>query len=148
MKQRIVATGLAIVLGAGIALAQNTVELQPTSDDKAPVGVWRAQIGDLPTFTMVVTDEGGGLSGAIVFYLIRRDSPAQKPTATPGNPEPMLHPTFDGKTLTFQISHRRAHPPRTLNDPPVSMSFEAPKGGKPVTFQWNGQTVTMTRSEY
>ena len=32
--------------------------------------------------------------------------------------EPILNPMFDGKTLRFMVSHKRAHPPRTLNDPP------------------------------
>lgn len=32
--------------------------------------------------------------------------------------EPILSPVFDGKTLRFMVSHKRAHPPGTLNDPP------------------------------
>jgi hypothetical protein len=155
MKAWIISAGLAIVLGAGTSSAQTAAQTQPANtssmavDNKAVVGVWRAQMGDIPVFTMVIIDEGGGgLSGAIVFYLLRRDIPDQKPTATPGNPEPLLHPAFDGKTLTFQISHRRAHPPRTLNDPPITLSFKAPEHGKPEIFQFEGQSVTLTRAEY
>jgi hypothetical protein len=154
MNRWIIAAGLTLVLGAGMCPAQTTVQSQSApvnssaANNQAVVGVWRAQMGDVPVFTMVITDEGGGLSGAIVFYLLRRDSPDQKPTATPGNPEPLLHPAFDGKTLTFQISHRRAHPPRTLNDPPITLSFKAPEPGKPEVFQFEGQPVTMTRAEY
>lgn len=130
------------------ALLGNVCRAQAV-DNKDVVGVWRAQMGELPVFTMVITDEGGGgLSGAIVFDLIRRDGPDQKATATPGIPEPLLHPTFDGKTLTFQLSHRRAHAPRTLNDPPVTMSFKAPELGKSEDFQWEGQPVTVMRTEY
>jgi len=58
-------------------------------------------------------------SGAILFYLHRRKA-GQPVTSSPGIPEPLINPRFDGTTLTFQVSHRRAHPPRTLNDPPVS----------------------------
>ena len=73
----------------------------------------------LPVMTLTVTDEGGSLSGAILFYMIRREE-GKPPTASAGIPEPLLQPKFDGKDLTFQVSHRRAHPPRTLNDPPVN----------------------------
>lgn len=31
----------------------------------------------------------------------------------------MINPEFDGKTLHFMVSHQPAHPPCTLNDPPV-----------------------------
>lgn len=148
MKMRILAMGLAMMLGAGAALAQNAAPLQQAVDNKGVVGVWRAQMGDVPAFTMVITDEGGELAGAIQFYLLRREGPDQKPTATPGIPGPILHPIFDGKTLTFQVSHRLAHPPRTLNDPPITLSFKAPELGKSEVFQWEGQSVTLTRTEY
>ena len=147
MRSSIVSTGLAIVLFAGACAAQESVQPQNVNNKQA-IGVWRAEMEGLPAFTMVVTDEGGGLSGAIVFYLIRHNVPGEKPSATPGIPEPLLHPTFDGKTLTFQLSHRRAHPPRTLNDPPITMSFKAPETGKSEVFQFEGQPVTMTRTEY
>jgi hypothetical protein len=91
-----------------------------TDSSVAPVvGVWRAQMEGLPGITLTVTDEGGNLSGAVLFYLHRRE-PGQPVTATPGVPEPLFHPQFDGNTLTFQVSHRRAHPPGSLQDGPVT----------------------------
>jgi hypothetical protein len=36
----------------------------------------------------------------------------------------MFNLKFDGHALTFQVSHRRAHPPRTLSDPPVTMRLK------------------------
>jgi hypothetical protein len=83
------------------------------------VGIWRAKMEGLPAITMTVTDEGGSLTGAVLFYLHRRE-PGQPVTATPGVPEPLFHPQFDVKTLTFQVSHRRAHPPGSLQDGPVT----------------------------
>ena len=77
----------------------------------------------LPAVTLTVTDEGGSLTGAVLFYLHRRE-PGQQVTATPGVPEPLFNPKFDGKTLTFQVSHRRAHPPGTLHDGPVSFELK------------------------
>ena len=82
------------------------------------VGVWRAQADGLPFVTLTFTDEGGKLEGAVLFYLHRRE-PGGKETSTPGIPEPLLNPQFDGRSATFAVSHRRAHPPASLSTPPV-----------------------------
>jgi hypothetical protein len=74
----------------------------------------------LPAVTLNITDEGGGLSGAVLFYLIKRSSTMSEPTtSTPGIPEPLFNLRLDGESLVFEVSHRRAHPPRTSSDPPV-----------------------------
>jgi hypothetical protein len=91
-----------------------------TSGSERFVGVWRGQMDGLPAVTLNITDEGGGLSGAVVFYLITRSSVMSEPTtSTPGPPEPLFKPRMDGNALVFEVSHRRAHPPATLSDPPV-----------------------------
>jgi hypothetical protein len=86
-------------------------------------GVWRCEMHGLPAMTLTVTDEGGNLTGAVLFYL-HRSEPGKAETATPGVPEPLFHPQFDGKTLTFQVSHRRAHPPGSLQDEPASFALK------------------------
>jgi hypothetical protein len=88
------------------------------------VGVWNADTDGLPAATVVLTDEGGSLTGAIMFYVHRRETPDKEYTATPGLPEPMFNLNFDGEALTFQVSHRRAHPPVTLPDPPVTLRLK------------------------
>jgi hypothetical protein len=65
----------------------------------------------LPAVVLVVTDEGGSLSGAVVFYFQTRKTVNDPWASTPGLPEPLFRLYFDGKTLSFQVSHRRAHPP-------------------------------------
>ena len=85
-------------------------------DNSDFVGVWRAMMDDLPAVVMTVTDEGDSLSGAILFYLIRRDE-GKPPTSSPGIPEPMFNLKFNEKVLSFKVSHRRAHP-GTQSDPP------------------------------
>jgi hypothetical protein len=72
----------------------------------------------LPVVTLLVTDEPGGLAGAILFYFQQRATEKDAYSAVPGLPEPIFHPRFDGTTLLFEVSHRRSHPPRTLNDLP------------------------------
>jgi hypothetical protein len=85
--------------------------------------VWRAAADGLPFVALNITNESGNLSGAVLFYLHRSDE-GKPVTSTPGIPEPIFNPQFDGETLTFQVSHRRAHPPRTLADPPVSFRLK------------------------
>lgn len=87
-------------------------------------GVWRGECDALPCVTLTITDETGSLSGAILFYFHQRKTVNDPYTSTPGVPEPLFNPTFDGQTLTFQVSHRRAHPPHTLSDAPVTFQLK------------------------
>ena len=95
------------------------------------LGVWKGSLDSLPAVTLTMDRDGGKLTGAILFYLIRRSGNG-KETASAGVPEPLLQPKFDGKVLTFWVSHRHAHPPRTLNDPPVEFKLE-----------WNGSKAAL-----
>ncbi len=97
----------------------------------AITGVWRGEMDNLPVFVLTISDEGKELTGAILFYMIRRDNDGSNPKASPGIPEPLFNMKFDGKVLEFQVSHRRAHPPRTKNDPPVTMHFDPAAPGGP-----------------
>lgn len=115
MKTVVAGLALAVLL-CGAVKAQDAAVKAPVS---SITGVWRGQMDNMPAVTLTITDEGGKLSGAILFFLHMRatvNDPwiLKPPTAA----EPILDPVFDGKTLRFMVSHRRAHPPRTLNDPP------------------------------
>jgi hypothetical protein len=58
------------------------------NNNSAITGVWRAQMDGLPSLAMTISDEGSnGLTGAILFYLIRRDD-GQSARSSPGDPEP------------------------------------------------------------
>lgn len=96
------------------AVAQTPAENPNASID----GVWQCGLNGLPAVTLVVTDEPGVLTGAILFYFQQRATERDAYSTVPGLPEPIFHPRFDGKTLLFEVSHRRSHPPRTLKDPP------------------------------
>src|SRR2546430_14530555 len=80
------------------------------SNEAAILGVWRGKLESLPAITLTLEHENGELSGAVLFYLIRRDNEGHS-TASPGVPEPLINPKFDGRVLTFLVSHRYAHPP-------------------------------------
>ena len=107
------------MLIVAIAVAASAKEKKA---DAAILGIWRAEQDNLPAVTLNITEEGGSLQGAILFYLIRRDE-GKPPTSSPGVPEPLFNPRFDGKSLTFQVSHRHAHA-NTSTDPPVTFRLD------------------------
>jgi hypothetical protein len=124
MPSRLLSKSVLTAMLLATGLSQASQPADPTSSQNAAItGIWRCQMEGLPAVTLTVTDEGGSLTGAVLFYLHRRE-PGQPVTATPGVPEPLFHPSFDGKTFTFQVSHRRAHPPNSLNDPPVTFQLK------------------------
>src|SRR5262249_21423651 len=119
---------IAVVLSwACLAFAANVFAADKNS---AVNGVWRAQMDGVPALVMTISDEGGDLTGAILFYLIRRDQ-GQSPNSAPGIPDPLFNLRLDGKALDFRVSHRRSHGARTAHDPPVSfrMKITGPNEG-------------------
>jgi hypothetical protein len=97
--------------------------------DSVIAGTWRGKAHDLPAVVVTLRDDGGKVSGTILFYFLHRNTehdPWQVDT-THSIPLPLLDPKFDGKTITFQVSHKAAHPPRTLHDPPVSFQMRLTK---------------------
>ena len=99
----------------------------------------------------MITDEGGQLHGAVLFYLLHVRPDVNTPyTSTPGLPEPMLDLKADGQSLRFEVSHRRAHPPGTLNDPPVPFRLKliAPGRAELVNeHESEGPAVVLTRRD-
>jgi hypothetical protein len=130
---------LALALFSTLSLAQGSPSNpSPQPDLSRVLGVWRGQMDGLPAVSLVLTDEGGSLSGAVLFYLHVRKTVNDPYTLTPGLPEPMFHMRINGNTLSFQVSHRRAHPPKTLSDPPVSFHM---------TLTGSNQAVLVNQNE-
>ena len=108
-----------------LALTFSTASMAAAADKErnaAIVGIWRGDLDNLPAAMLNITDEAGPLQGAMLFYLIRTDE-GKPPTSSPGIPEPLFNPQFDGKSLTFQLSHRHAHA-NTTSDPPVTFRLD------------------------
>ncbi len=157
MKRRLVILCILAMFGTAALHAQTSVA-KDAADPAPIVGVWRAQMDGLPFITLTLTNENGSLQGAVIFYLHKREAVGQPWTSTPGSPGPIFNPKFDGETLTFQVSHRGAHLPRTLNDPPSTFRMqltgadkaglinvtEASSTGESDT----GPGLEMVRSEY
>jgi hypothetical protein len=133
-----------VLVVAGLAPALAAL---PTNNSSI-LGVWRGKMDSLPAVTLTIEDEGGNLSGAVLFYLIRRE-PGRVPSASAGVPEPLIKPIFDGSILTFEVSHRHAHPPGTSNDPPVKFRLQltGPDKAKLLTGE-GGEGLEMVRDKY
>ncbi|HTT64000.1 MAG TPA: hypothetical protein VMG35_19250 [Bryobacteraceae bacterium] len=114
------------------------------ADNSAILGLWSGKMEGFTAIRLTIEEHDGKLAGAALFYLIRRD-PGKAPTASPGFPSPMISPAFDGKTLTFQISHKHAHPPQTLNDPPVSFRLELSGPDRAVAYAPEGVKIEIVR---
>ena len=125
----IAAMAMMITAGFSQARVKALVLNASTSDTKAMsaasnlVGVWHGEYRGLPWVTVTLTDEGGTLSGAVLFYLHRQTAGAAE-TATPGVPEPLLDLHFDSKALSFLVSAHHAGRPASLDEPPIPMTIE------------------------
>jgi hypothetical protein len=142
---------LAALLVPICANAQSSRSTPNTHQDRSNfTGVWRGQFDNLPGIDLVITEEGSGLRGAILFYLHKRPDKNTPYTSTPGLPEPILNLRVDGQTMLFQVSHRRAHPPRTLHDPPVNfhLKLTAPDQAQLVNDSERAPMLTMKRTDY
>ena len=148
MKLLIASSVLAILLFTAVTAAQDPPAGHPALNEGQFVGVWRGQMRGLPGADIVITNEPGQLTGAILFYLQTRSDLSDPWTATPGLPEPMFNLKIEGNTLCFRVSHRRAHPPRTLNDPPVSfrLTVTGPDKAELVSVTGSAPPVVMLRS--
>jgi hypothetical protein len=146
---RVVVTATAILVS--LLAACRTVAQAPPAAKNLPVdGVWRCQMNGFPALTLLVTDEPGILTGAILFYFQQRTTEKDPWTSVPGLPEPIFHPQFDGKTLLFEVSHRRAHPPRTLSDRPkhFRLTLLEPDKAELVNVDEPGMTCKVIRSDH
>ena len=114
-----------------------------SSKNAAIMGQWSGQMEGFTAIRMTVEELDGKIGGSVMFYMLHRD--AKGMTATPTFPEPMFSPAFDGKTLTFKISHRYAHPPRTLNDPPVDFRVEVTAPDKATVYGPGTPPVELSR---
>ncbi len=140
----------AVVLGS-LLVTCRAIAQTSTATTNAPIdGVWRCQMQGLPAVTLLVTDEPGALTGAILFYFQQRATDKDAYSAVPGLPEPIFHPRFDGKTFLFEVSHRRSHPPRTLNDPPkhFRLTLRDADTAELVNVDEPGTACKVVRSDY
>ena len=70
-------------------------------------GTWQGKLNGLPAVTLTVQEADGRLTGAIVFYLQKRDT-ANAPWHIEGGAiEPLIDPHVDGRRLSFELRHAK-----------------------------------------
>ena len=134
-----------------VLLGQATGQEGQLDNGSKFIGVWRGQMDNLPGVDLVITDEGGQLRGAVLFYLHIRPDVHSPFSSTPGLPEPVFGLKPEGETLKFDVSHRRAHPPRTFHDPPVAFDLKltGPDKAQLVNeIEGGGPRLVLTRSDH
>jgi hypothetical protein len=128
MKKMFIATAVMIsVFGGSCARTPNPI-----------VGVWEGRMNELPAVELTVREDNGQLGGAIVFFFQRKDTGTWKVERQNG--EPLTEATFDGKALSFRISHERAHTDSNPSEPPVlfKLTLSSPDEGE-LTSNYQGQ---------
>lgn len=115
-------------------------------------GVWRCKTDGQPNFDIVLSQEGHQIAGSILFYLhMRKDVHSPWTISSSGPGEPMFNMEQHGNLLTFEVSHRRAHPPRTLHDPPLhfEIRLDAPDHAELLHSARNpNDNFKLVRSDY
>lgn len=152
MKPSMIPLLIALSMPAAAVFAQAPLSAQPQEKGLSRfVGVWRGELDGLPGVAIVISSEGGQPIGGILFYLHLRPDVNSPYISKPGLPEPMFDMQVEGKTLKFQVSHRRAHPPGSLNDPPVHFRLSLTETGTATLAnesESGGPPVVLSRSDY
>ena len=59
------------------------------------------------TGSLCAKDDGGKLSGNIIFYFLMLEDGSWK--VKDGTPTDLIHPRLEGKTLVFDVPHAKKH---------------------------------------
>ena len=76
---------------------------------KSPfAGTWEGKINGQPGIDLMIDDVGGKVAGVVVFYFQSRGDDGKWRVADK-SAVPLLAPQITGKTLAFEVSHRKTH---------------------------------------
>ena len=92
-----------ILLTATLVIAAaTTTYAQPTDNHANWIGVWQAKLDGIPSLELTLGDDDGQLNGTVVFHAVLKEKGGQ-PHIGSTEPHTLMHPKFEGNTLTFQI---------------------------------------------
>lgn len=75
--------------------------------DPPIVGVWTAQVHELPAIRLTVKNHSGKLSGNIIFYFLQMENGSWKNKG--GVPTELINPHMEGRVFVFQVPHSKRH---------------------------------------
>lgn len=98
---------LGVVLSVVAVLA---IATQLAGRARSPfAGTWQGKLNGLPAVTLTVQEVGGRLTGAIVFYMQKRDAVNATWRVEGGSIEPLIDPHIDGRRLSFEVRRATEH---------------------------------------
>jgi hypothetical protein len=131
---------LALTVGLSVVAAAGA--------DSPIAGTWRGRLHDLPAVVLHVTDNGGKVSGSVLFYFLRDDGEGFKVAGEVSRD--LLEPKLSGETFTFEVKHDARHGQPGTADPPVRFRMEiVSETAGLLTREGNGQDppLAMTRGK-
>jgi hypothetical protein len=82
--------------------------IAPAPANDSPVaGVWTAELNEKPFIKLTVNDNGGKLSGNIVFYMLVQENGDWNVKAD--DPVCLINPRLEGQTFVFEVVHAKKH---------------------------------------
>ena len=88
-------------------LVSTLMAVSAVTSDSPTAGTWTAQLHDQPCIKLTVNDQGGKLSGDIIFYFLALEDGAWK---VKGDAHvDLINPRLDGKTFVFEVPHAKKH---------------------------------------
>ena len=90
-----------------IALALIVVAGSLCASDSPIAGIWTAELHDKPAIKLTVNDDGGKLSGNIIFYFLMLENGSWK--VKDGTAINLIDPRLEGKTFEFAVPHAKKH---------------------------------------
>jgi hypothetical protein len=102
-----------LTLASVLLLVSTTTFGQPAATAHNWIGVWHVQEANKPGVVITLADDGGSLTGTIVFDVWKRQTNEHIAT----EPRTVVNPHLEGNTLAFQV--RRILKPHLKGDPPA-----------------------------
>jgi hypothetical protein len=113
--------------------------------DPAIVGTWTAKMHGLPAIKMTVKENGGRLSGNIIFYFLMLEEGTWKVKGEAATE--MIDPQLKGETFEFKVPHSKRHGSTAPADQEIKAFRLYLAGPNEAVFKNadNGQDLKLTR---
>ncbi len=91
----------------GILLASTLIAATAAASDSPIAGTWTGRLHDQPAIKLTVNDQGGKLSGDIIFYFLMLEDGAWK---VKGDAHvDLINPRLQKKEFVFEVMHAKKH---------------------------------------
>ena len=109
------------------------------------VGTWTATMHNLPAIKMTVRNNGGRISGNIIFYMLMLENGAWKVKGD--DTTDMINPRMEGRTFVFEVPHAKKHGSTNPEDQEIKTFRLQLTGPNEAVFKNadNGKDLKLTR---